>query len=97
VRLLVDDITPGARSSALGLAGHRTEVACSIPSLPGVPRAGGWWRCSDFRRLDHRMLRRRACRQPSRRNVADGISCAVRSGNFFDIDLVLVGARSSPS
>ena len=101
VRLLVDDIyTAGLDALLLGLASHaNAEVRLFNPFVAG--RASNWQRAvallSDFHRLDHRMHNKLfvadgALAIVGGRNVADEYFLRSPRGNFFDIDLLLVGA-----
>lgn len=100
VRLLVDDIyTAGLDPLLSGLASHpNAEVRLFNPFVTG--RSSALQRffelLSDFRRLDHRMHNKLfvadgALAIVGGRNLADEYFLRSPIGNFFDIDLLLVG------
>jgi len=101
VRLLVDDIyTAGLDPLLLAFASHpNVEVRLFNPFAAG--RSSTLHRLavllSDFQRLDHRMHNKLFVADgvlaiAGGRNVADEYFLRSKIGNFFDIDVVLVGA-----
>ena len=101
VRLLVDDIyTAGLDPLLVGLASHaNVEVRLFNPFVAG--RASTSQRLFallwDLHRLDHRMHNKLfvadgALAIVGGRNVADEYFLRSRIGNFFDLDLLIVGA-----
>jgi len=101
VRLLVDDIlTAGIDRLLLGLASHaNAEVRLFNPFVTARASQAGRIAelIADFERLDHRMHNKLflvdgAVAIVGGRNVADEYFLRSARGNFFDVDVLLVGA-----
>src|SRR5262245_48211403 len=100
VRLLVDDFyTTGLDSLLLGLATYpNAEVRVFNPFVRGRASSSGRLLAlaTDFRRLDHRMHNKLFVVDgqvaiAGGRNIANDYFLRGKVGNFFDIDLLLIG------